>query len=303
MISFARLGVWLALVVVGWASLSSGAAQTVVVGGKNFTEQLLVAEMTSQLLAAHGFSVQTKTGFTTLGTRKEQEAGLLDVYWEYTGTSLLTFNNVREALDPEQAYRRVAELDAHKGLIWLTPSKVNNTYALAMRRADAVASGITSISELARRVRGGETIRFLSNTEFFTRPDGLLPLQRAYQFAFEPKDVVRMDTNAIYDTLRSGSSAEVGLVFSTDGRVAAYDFVLLEDDRAFFPSYLLTPVVRRPILDQHPELAAHLNSISSKLDNDTIAKLNAMVDLQQKPVEEVAASFLKAHGLAAKAVN
>ena len=99
----AKLRVWLAVVIAAWASLSTGAAQTVVVGGKNFTEQLLVAEMTSQLLAAHGFSVQTRTGFTTLGTRKEQEAGLLDVYWEYTGTSLLTFNNVREALDPEEA--------------------------------------------------------------------------------------------------------------------------------------------------------------------------------------------------------
>jgi osmoprotectant transport system substrate-binding protein len=112
----------------------AGFAQTVVVGGKNFTEQLIVAEMTSQLLRAKGYRALTKTGFSTNGVRKEQEAGRIDLYWEYTGTSLLTFNNVTEPLGPEEAYALVADLDARKGLIWLTPSRINNTYALAMRR-------------------------------------------------------------------------------------------------------------------------------------------------------------------------
>ena len=287
----------LALVLASLVSLSSGAAQTLFVGGKNFTEQILVAEMTSQLLRAKGFSVVTRTGFSTVGVRREQEAGFIDVYWEYTGTSLLTFNNVREALGPEEAYARVAALDAKKGLIWLAPSRVNNSYALAMRRTDAASRGITSMSELASRVRGGETLRFVCNTEFFIRPDGLLPMQRAYQFEFGPADVIRVETDAIYDILRDGNSADVGLVFSTDGRVAAYDLLLLEDDRGFFPSYLLTPVVRKPILEQNPDLAAHLNALSAKLDNITIADLNAAVDLARQPVEDVAASFLEASDL------
>ena len=89
----------------------------------------------------------------------------------------------------------------------------------------------------------------------------------------------------------------MGLVFSTDGRVAAFDFLLLEDDRGFFPSYLLTPVVRKSALDQHPGLATHLNTLSSKLDSATIANLNAMIDLQGWPIEEVAASFLRTNSL------
>src|SRR3712207_4081245 len=141
------------------ASHSPAVAQAVVVGGKNFTEQLLVAEMTSLLLRAKGFSVDTRTGFATGGIRREQEAGLIDIYWEYTGTSLLTFNNVTEVLEPDDAYGRVKELDARKGLIWLPPSRIDNTYALAMRRADAEARGLRSISDMAARIRQGERFR------------------------------------------------------------------------------------------------------------------------------------------------
>ena len=292
-----KLTAVLAAALVALAAASFASAQTLVVGGKNFTEQFLIAEITSQLLRARGFAVTTKTGFSTNGIRREQEAGLIDVYWEYTGTSLLTFNDVREPLGPEEAYDRVAELDAAKGLIWLLPSEINNTYALAMRRADAAANGIESISDLAARIRQGETFQFACNTEFYMRPDGLLPLQRAYQFGFRPEDVVRMETDAIYDFLRAGTSAQVGLVFSTDGRVAAFDFLLLEDDRDFFPAYLLTPVVRKPVLDQYPELSAHLNALSAKLDNVTIAGLNARVDVHKRPVEETAAAFLESSGL------
>ncbi len=72
----------------------------------------------------------------------------MDVYWEYTGTSLVTSNDVRQPLGPEEAYARVAELDARKGLIWLSPSRTNNSYALAMRRADLVSKGIRLISDL-----------------------------------------------------------------------------------------------------------------------------------------------------------
>jgi len=106
-----------------------------------------------------------------------------------------------------------------------------------------------------------------------------------------------METSAIYDLLRDGGSIDVGLVFSTDGRILAYDFFLLEDDRRFFPSYLLAPVVRERTLSQHPSLAAHLNALAAVLDNPTIARLNAQVDLQGRSVEEVAHTFLRDNGL------
>jgi osmoprotectant transport system substrate-binding protein len=91
---------WAAL----WATLcSSTVAQTIVVGAKEFTEQLLVAEMTSQLLRARGFSAHKGTGFATTGVRTLQESGIIDLYWEYTGTSLVEFNQVKEKLSPQEA--------------------------------------------------------------------------------------------------------------------------------------------------------------------------------------------------------
>ena len=271
-------------------------AQTIVVGGKNFTEQQLISEMTAQLLRAKGFTVDKRAGLGTAAVRQAQEAGQVDVYWEYTGTSLITFNKITDKLDPADTYAKVKELDAAKGLVWLDPSKANNTYALAMRKADASAKGIKSISDLAGKVKGGENLKLASNAEFYARPDGLAPLQKTYGFEFGRENEVRMDTGLVYQALRD-SQVAVGLVFATDGRVPAFDFVILTDDKGFFPNYALTPVVRKETLDKNPKLAEHLNALSAKLDDATMARLNASVDVDKKTIEEVAASFLKAQGV------
>src|SRR4051812_22517031 len=172
-------GFWLSM------TLSSAAyAQAIVVGAKEFTEQLLVAEMTTQLLQANGFAAHKGTGFATTGIRSLQESGIIDLYWEYTGTSLSEFNQVKEKLSPNEGFEWVKALDAKRGLVWLAPSRVNNTYALAVRRADALGKGMRSISDLATKLRAGEGTKLASTAEFLTRADGLRPLQRAYGFEF-----------------------------------------------------------------------------------------------------------------------
>jgi osmoprotectant transport system substrate-binding protein len=271
-------------------------AQTLVVGGKNFTEQQLMAEMTAQLLKAKGFTVDKRAGLGTLPLRQAQENGQVDLYWEYTGTSLITFNKVNDKLDAAATYAKVKELDAAKGLVWLNPSKANNTYALAMRKADAEQKGIKTLSDLATKVRGGASMKFGCNAEFYARPDGLGPMQKTYDFDFGRDNIVRMDTGLVYQALRD-SQVEVGLVFATDGRIPAFDFAVLTDDKGYFPTYAMTPVVRKDTLDKNPKLADILNSLSAKLDDATMAKLNASVDVDKKTVEEVATSFLKAQGL------
>ena len=271
-------------------------AQAVVVGGKNFTEQQIMAEMTAQLLKAKGFAVDKRAGLGTAPLRQALEAGQVDLYWEYTGTSLITFNKVTEKLDAAATYAKVRELDGAKGLVWLNPSKANNTYALAMRAADAKAKGIASISDLSAKLKAGTDLKLGSNAEFYARPDGLKPLEQAYGFEFERPKVVRMDTGLVYQALRD-SQVDVGVVFATDGRVPAFDFVILKDDKGYFPNYAMTPVVRKETLDKSPKLAEVLNGLSAKLDETTMAKLNASVDVEKKSVEEVAAGFLKAQGL------
>jgi osmoprotectant transport system substrate-binding protein len=295
-VALRQLGTFLICLLVALGAAYPSLGQSLKIGGKGFTEQRLMAELTGQLLRAKGYDVTVKPGYSTTGIRREQELGSIDIYWEYTGTALWVFNNISRNMAPDETYRLVKELDAKKGLIWLAPSRVNNTYALAMRRSDAEAKGISSISDLAGRSRQGSSFRLACNTEFFIRADGLLPLQRAYQFELKKDDILRTETDKVYDLLRDGA-VDVGLVFATDGRIATYDLMVLSDNRNFFPSYLLTPVIRASSLDKKPEVALHLNALSSKLSNGILADLNAMIDVHKRSVEEVAATFLQSSGL------
>jgi osmoprotectant transport system substrate-binding protein len=283
-------------VVAAMALSTTVQAQTVVVGGKNYTEQQLMAEMTSQLLKAKGFTVDKRAGLGTAPLRQAQENGQVDVYWEYTGTSLITFNKITDKLDADATYAKVKQLDAAKGLVWLNPSKANNTYALAMRKADAQAKGIATLSDLAAKMKGGESLKFGCNAEFYARPDGLKPLEETYGFTFGRENVVRMDTGLVYQALRD-KQVEVGLVFATDGRIPAFDFVVLKDDKGYFPPYAMTPVIRKEVLDKNPTLAEPLNALSAKLDDATMAGLNAAIDVEKKSVEDVAGTYLKSQGL------
>jgi osmoprotectant transport system substrate-binding protein len=274
--------------VVGSASANS----TIVVGGKKFTEQQLVAEMTTQLLRANGYSVDKRPDLGSSVLRAAQENGQVDVYWEYTGTSLVIYNKVTDKLDADETYKKISALDAEKGITWLNPSKANNTYALAMRKDEADKEGIVSISDLAKNVGEGKTYKFASNAEFFSRTDGLRPLQDTYKFEFERKNVVRMDGGLTYQALRDGQ-VNVALVLSTDGRIPAFGFIVLKDDKGFFPSYALTPVIRTEVFKENPKIGELLNALSSKLDDETIAGLNSRVDVGRESIESVSKEFLQ----------
>ena len=275
---------------------TSATAQNIVVGGKNFTEQQIMSQMTAQLLQAKGFKPDVKAGMGSAVLRQAQESGQIDVYWEYTGTSLITYNKVNDRMSAADTYAKVKELDAAKGLVWLNPSKANNTYSLAMNADEAKKLGIVSISDLAAKVKGGAKLTFGSNAEFYARPDGLKPLEQQYGFEFARDNVKRMDTGLVYQALKE-KQVDVGLVFATDGRIPAFNFVVLKDDKGFFPNYALTPVVRKQVLDANPKLAEYLNALSAKLDDATMARLNASVDVDKKTVEDVAKTFLKEQGL------
>jgi osmoprotectant transport system substrate-binding protein len=277
--------------------LGSASAQTpIVVGGKNFTEQQIMAEMTAQLLNAKGFKADKRSGMGSSVLRQAQESGQVDVYWEYTGTSLITYNKITDKLSAEETYKRVKELDAQKGLVWLNPSRANSTYALVMNRDAADKNAIQSLSDLAAKVNGGAKLTFASNAEFAERADGLKPLEETYQFKFGRANVKRMDSGLTYSALKD-QQVDVALAFATDGRIPAFNFVVLKDDKNFFPSYALTPVVRKAALDASPKLAELLNGLAAKLDDETMAKLNAGVDVEKRSIEDVSANFLKSSGL------
>ena len=277
-------------------TMTAAQASDISVGGKNFTEQQILSSMTSQYLEELDYDVDTRSGMGSAVLRQAQENGQIDLYWEYTGTSLINYNDISERLDPEETYARVKELDAEKGLAWLAPSEANNTYALAMRADDAEARGIQSLSDLADALNDGEALEIGLNAEFYARDDGWRPLMEAYEFQVGRRDVSRMDTGLVYQALRD-ENVDVGLVFATDGRIPAFDFHVLEDDREFFPAYALTPVVRQETLDAFPELEEQMNALSALLDDETMAELNARVDVERETIERVAQSFLEEHEL------
>ena len=287
---------FLGAVVVG-AAVSVASAQTIVVGGKAFTEQQIMTAMTVQLLKAKGFTPERKAGMGSAAVRAALENGQIDVYWEYTGTALGVYHKITDKFpSADAAYQKIKELDAAKGIVWLNMSAVNNTYGFAMNKDDAQKRGITTMSDLAKAVKGGSKLTFASNAEFYARPDGLPGWQQAYGFEFERDNVKRMDTGLTYAALKD-RQVDTAVVFATDGRIPAFNFVVLKDDKNYAAPYNLTPVVRKEILDKNPKLADLLNGVAAKLNDDTMAKLNASVDVEKKTPEEVAEGFLKANGL------
>jgi osmoprotectant transport system substrate-binding protein len=273
------------------------AAQTIVVGGKAFTEQQIMTAMTVDLLKAKGFAPDRKAGMGSAAVRSALENGQVDVYWEYTGTGLGVFNKIMDKFNSaDEAYRKIKEVDAAKGIVWLNMSAVNNTYGFAMNRDDAQKRGIVTMSDLAKAINGGAKLTFASNAEFYARPDGLPGWQQAYGFEFDRDNVKRMDTGLTYSALKD-RQVETAVVFATDGRIPAFNFVVLKDDKHYAAPYNLTPVVRKEILDKNPKIADALNALSAKLNDENMAKLNASVDVDKKTVEEVAEGFLKASGL------
>ena len=287
-------------IVAGVASLFllAGTAQAaeLVVGGKNFTEQLILAEMTRQLLESHGHDVTKKDGLGTTIVRAALERGEVDLYWEYTGTSLIVFNDVTEMLPAEETYQRVKELDAKKGLVWLAPSQANNTYAMAIRKDNPKTEGMETISDLAAAYNEGEELLMGTTAEFPRRDDGLLGLQKTYDFNVERRYIRAMDIGLAYVALANGD-LDVMSAQATDGQIAAHDLLLLEDDKDFFPNYALTPVVREDTLVEVPELKEILESVSTRLDDSVMQRLNGYVDVDRQSIEEVSRNYLEEEGL------
>ena len=272
-------------------------AQTIVVGGKAFTEQQIMTAMTVALLKAKGFTPDRKAGMGSAAVRSALENGQVDVYWEYTGTGLAVFNKITDKFDSaEAAYKRIKEVDAAKNIVWLNMSPANNTYAFAMNADEAKKRGIVTMSDYAKAVKADPKMTFASNAEFYSRPDGLPGWQQTYGFEIDRDNVKRMDTGLVYQALKD-RQVDSGVVFATDGRIPAFNFVVIKDDKNYAAPYNMTPVVRKEIADKNPKLVEALNAVSAKLSNETMAKLNASVDVDKKTPEEVAEAFLKQNGL------
>lgn len=275
------------------------AADVIRIGGKPFTEQRLLTAITSQYLQSKGYEVKVTNGLGSTLARSAQVSGQLDIVWEYTGSSLIVYNKIKDKMDAKASLAKVRELDGKNGLVWPKPAPFNNTYALAMPEEQAEKLGVRTLSDLARVMKEqGEkkTHLFAMDPEFAGRPDGLAPMSELYGFHFTRDDVRQMDAGLVYTALKN-RQVFVGLVYTTDGRLKDFKLRVLQDDKQFFPFYNAAPVMRADLLEKHPELKTLFDPIADLLDDKTMQALNAQVDIDQEPPQRVAEKFLRGHHL------
>jgi len=272
----------------------------ITVGGKNFTEQFMLAELAADLLEQAGFDVTVKTGVGSSIARKSLENGQFDLYYEYTGTAYTVYYSQSDQnimTNSEKVYNWVKDKDSEKDLVWLEPVKFNNTYTLMMRKKEAKKMGLKTISDLAAYQNDNpQDLIYGVDSEFWERPDGLQKLMDVYGFSVPNDNVKKMSIGLTYKALKE-DQLDVAMGFSTDGRIAAFGFVNLVDNKDFFPVYNPVPVVRKEVLDKYPEIKDILKPLSDKLNTDTMQKLNAEVDVQHKDEGKVAEDWLKEEGL------
>ncbi len=273
----------------------SGAEFTV--GSKEFTEQLVLGNITRLALEEAGATVEDQTGLAgSDAVRQALIADEIDMYWEYLGTAWITYLGETGNI-PEPAYEAVANRDLEENdLHWLEPGPFENSYALATNRQTADEYGLQTLSDLGPIIEENPDLATICvNNEFAVRDDGLPGLQETYGYEFP--EINRIQEGLIYDQLASGEECNFGSVFTTDGRIANLDLVLLEDDEEFFPAYNGALTMRQEVFEENEQLADLFGEISPLLTTEQMQQLNLEVDVNGVPPEEVAETFLRDNGL------
>ena len=270
-----------------------GDDRAVIVASKPFGESYILCEMFSQLLEARGFRVDRRPG---LGATEIAFAAIrtnaIDVYPEYTGTGLLAILKDTTHRTRGGAYAYVAaEFRRRYGARWLPPLGFENTYAISVRRETATKYSLKTMSDLARvasQLRAGLT------ADFIGRPDGLPGISRVYGLDF--REVRPLLPAVKYQALASGD-VDVIDGYSTDGLIARYDLVVLEDDRRFFPPYEAAALVSPALARDMPQALAALAELSGRLDDATMRALNRRLEVDGVAVAVVARNALDSLGL------
>jgi osmoprotectant transport system substrate-binding protein len=270
------------------------------VGSKEFTEQLVLGQLTLQLLRAHGANVTDKTNIKgSTNTRNALTSGQVDLYWDYTGTGWVTYlKHAKPIPDSPQQYQAVAKEDLSKNkIVWEPPAPLNNTYAFAIRQAKGQELGVKTMSDVANLLKTKPNeATFCIESEFSTRDDGWPGLKKAYGMKVPSGNVKQLDTGVIYTETAKGKTCNFGEVFTTDGRIQAKHLQVLQDDKRFFPIYNAALTVRKDVADKYPQIAKIVAPVTPKLTDDTMRKLNAKVDVDGYEPSQVAHDWLTEQG-------
>ena len=275
---------------------TAGSGTTINVGAKDFTESYILGNMYKLLLEDAGFKVNLKTDLATAAAQKAMEGKEIDLYPEYTGTGLVTVLKLPASSDSQAVYDAVVKGYKEKyNFVWLDRAPMNNTQAFAMQQEKANALGIKTLSDMAGK---SEQLVMVGQPECAEREDCLKGLQAAYG-NFKLKEYKAVDGGLRYQAITSGQ-ADIVVAYSTDGELAQYKMLVLQDDKKFFPVYNVAPVVRQEIVDQNPKLKEALNKLAPKLTDQVMQQLNNEVTGNGKEPAAVAKTFLQEQGLIKK---
>lgn len=271
---------------------------TVNIASKDFTEQLILCEITAQRLESQGAAVKRTCSMNgSNAVRAALTSGAVDMYWEYTGTGWLALQQTTSLTDSQQLYRQLSAKDkAENNIIWSPPAPGNNTYALATTKSTAARLGVNTVTEYAKlAATNPQAASFCGAAEFLGRDDGWPGVQKAYDFHLDK--VATLAEGPIYNAVAKGNPCNFGEVFATDGRISALGLTLLTDDKKFFMPYNLSLCIGGAVLSQHPQLQTVMAPVSELLTTDELQKLNEQVDVKGEDPQEVAAKWLSTHGL------
>jgi glycine betaine/choline ABC-type transport system substrate-binding protein len=257
------------------AALAGGCSSRprVVVGSKNFTEQVLLGEIAARHIERRlGFEVDRKLNLGgTLLAHEALKGGSIDLYPEYTGTALTAVLKQPAVKDAKAALERVREGYRPWGIEWLAPLGFNNSFAMVVRADSAREQGLRTLSQAAGR---SKPWNLGVGYEFTQRPDGLDGLVQTYGLRL------------------TGPPVEMAAANATDGMLARPEFVVLEDDQRYFPPYECAIAVRQDILERYPRLRAVLTELSGRISDSAMRRMNGAVDVDHRPATDVARDFL-----------
>ncbi len=280
------------VLIAGGLLLSERSGGRIVVGSKNFTEQVILGELMAQLIErGTSLKVQRKLNLgDTLVCETAMRAGDLDLYVEYTGTALTAIFKQPVILNSDEVKARVAASYAATGRTMLPPLGFNNTYVMLVRGEDARKLGLRTISDAARYTpqwRAG------FGSAFLDREDGYRGLVSAYNLRFA--DAPRaMDLSLTYRAL---ADKQIDLIAgdATNGLIAKLDLFALEDDRRYFPPYHAAPVIRTETLKRHPELQGIFDRIAGLISDQEMRQMNYEADVERRDVDAIARGFIERH--------
>jgi osmoprotectant transport system permease protein len=266
----------------------------IIIGSKNFTEQVILGELLAQHIENHT-KLKVDRRFNLGGTfiaHEAVKAGKIAGYVEYTGTSFTTILKEKPISDPESVYKKVKEYyDQKLKLAVMKPLGFENTFAMIIRGEDAKKWQIKSLSEAGKyspQMKAG------FGYEFLERADGYPGLSKTYNLKFA--NIKQMELGLMYQALKE-KQVDFIAANSTDGLIPVLNLVILEDDKKYFPPYQAIPIFNQEIIRKYPELTDTINQLGGKISTTAIQKMNYQVDNQSQPVEKVVSTWLKSQQL------